>query len=137
MKYGTRLGGRRQRYLCRPTAGQTHTFTAPVTEELLGMCLNCHQAWERGHAIPRRSRFLLDHVLNLVFAVGRGASMAQASQQARWAREEFRERSAAVTGRHYQSTPLSRDGRLAQIGSNDSARRLSTSYCRGPGQPER
>lgn len=113
MKYGTRLGGRRQRYLCRPKAGEAHTFTAAVTEELLGTCLNCHQAWERGRPIPRRSRFLLDQVLDFVFAVGRGASMAQASQQARWAREEFRERSAAVTGRLQQSTHLSRDGRLA------------------------
>ncbi len=39
--------------------------------------------------------------------------MAQASQQARWTREEFRELSAAVTGRRHQSTHLSRDGRLA------------------------
>ncbi len=36
VKYGTRLGGRRQRFLCQPTAGAAHTFTAPVTEELLG-----------------------------------------------------------------------------------------------------
>jgi hypothetical protein len=113
VKYGTRLAGRRQRYLCRPIGEEAHTFTAPVTEELLGTCLTCHQAWEKGHAVPRRSRFLLDHVLSFVFALGRGASMAQASQQARWTRDEFRVRSAAVNGRHHQSTPLSRDGRLA------------------------
>lgn len=39
--------------------------------------------------------------------------MAQASQQARWTREEFRQRSAAMTGGHHQSAHLSRDGRLA------------------------
>jgi hypothetical protein len=111
--YGTRLGGRRQRYLCRPTAGEAHTFTAPVAEELLGTCLTCHRTWERGHAVPRRSRFLLDHVLKFVFSLGRGASMAQASQHARWSREEFRELSAAASGRRHQSTRLSRDGRLA------------------------
>ncbi len=113
VKYGTRLDGRRQRYLCRPSGGQAHTFTAPVAEELLGTCLTCRRAWERGLAVPRRSRFLLDQVLSFVLSLGRGTSLAQASQQARWAREEFRELSAAMSGRPHQSAHLSRDGRLA------------------------
>ncbi len=113
VKYGTRLGGRRQRYLCQPTAGEVHTFTAPVAEELLGTCLTCHRAWERGRPVPRRARFVLDQILSFVLSVGRGTSLAQASQQARWARDEFRELSAAVMGRRHQSGHPSRDGRLA------------------------
>ncbi len=70
MRFGTGLGGRRQRYLCRPTGSQAHTFTAPVAEELRGTCLTCHRAWDKGRAVPRRSRFLLDQVLTFLLSIG-------------------------------------------------------------------
>jgi len=112
VKWGTRLGGRRQRYLCQPASGPRHTFTPPVAAELLGACLTCRRAWEQGQPVARRARFVLDQVISFMRSVARGASLSQASQQVRWEQEEFLKLGAAAKGRRRQGR-RSRDSRLA------------------------
>ena len=115
VRNGLRLGGRRQRYLCRTPEGNSHQFTQPVTEELVGACLTCRRDWDRGVAVARQARFLLAQAVSLLATVGAGASMREAAERVRLEREEFLIRLATVTGRVEAAgeEEVSRHGRLA------------------------
>lgn len=115
VRNGLRLGGRRQRYLCRPPEGNSHQLTRSVTEELVGACLTCRRDWDRGVAVARQARFLLAQAVGFLATVGAGASMREAAERVRLEREEFLSRLATVTGRVEAGDErgVSRHGRLA------------------------
>ncbi len=114
VKNGVRLGGRRQRYLCRPSLTRPHQLTAPLTEELVGTCLTCRREWERGLPVARQGRFLLAQAVSFVCLMGGGASMAEAAEHVRLERTDFTGLRATITGgRHALGDEVSHDGRLA------------------------
>lgn len=114
VRNGLRLGRRRQRYLCRPSAGASHQFTQPVTEELVGSCLTCRRDWEHGLPVARQARYLLAQAVALLGLVGAGASMREAAERVRLEREELVGTLATVTGRGGMvgGDEVSRHGRL-------------------------
>jgi len=87
-------GHRRQRYKCRPKAGNPHVFTEllPREESWHGACDHCERqvARHEGPKAPRHFQFVARGIAEALQAVGSGDTYMQASRVARDRARRFR-----------------------------------------------